>query len=339
MDASPDRWTEHMLRGDFSAAWRVSDAALLARQGQACWHWPRHQQYIWNGRPLAGQRVLIRCYHGLGDTVQFIRYAPLVKRVAREVIVWAQPALLPLLRTVPGIDRLLPLHEGDPGVDYDVDVEVMELPHIFRSTLSTLPSDVPYFHVQSAPRPSPKVNVGLVWSAGSWDARRSVPLLSFQPLWRVPAVYLVALQVGTALDDWPHDESTVFSCREVAQTAAILRSLDLLISIDSFPAHLAGALGVPVWTVLHHQADWRWMRGRRDSPWYPTMRLFRQHQADDWSEVMTEIAAALARLAALKEPGSLIATAMNAEHSNQETPPTHTSDRCRKDSLGSSTAH
>jgi hypothetical protein len=237
------------------------------------------------------------------------------------VIVWAQPVLLPLLRTLAGIDRLLPLHDGDPGIDYDVDVEVMELPHIFRSTLSTLPADIPYFHVEPAPPPSPKVNVGLVWSAGSWDARRSVPLSSFQPLWTIPAVYLVALQAGAALDDWPHGASTIFSRPEVEQTAAILRSLDLLISIDSFPAHLAGALGVPVWILLHHQADWRWMRGRRDSPWYPTMRLFRQHRADDWSGVMTEIAASLARWVAPKGPESSIAPATSAVFSSQGTPP------------------
>src|SRR4051794_40948305 len=119
--AAPDLWMHHMRHGDFSAAWEISDAVLHAHAGVPCHDWPRHFQYVWNGVSLAGQRVLIRCYHGLGDTVQFIRFAPWVKAIAREVIVWAQPELLPLLRTAAGIDRLLPLHDGTPDIDYDVD--------------------------------------------------------------------------------------------------------------------------------------------------------------------------------------------------------------------------
>jgi hypothetical protein len=116
---------------------------LRERAGVSCHHWPRHRQYVWDGRPLEGQRVLVRCYHGLGDTVMFIRYAPLLKTIAREVIVWAQPALIPLLRRAHGVDRLLPLHEGTPECAYDVDIEVMELAHAFRSTIETLPRAVP----------------------------------------------------------------------------------------------------------------------------------------------------------------------------------------------------
>jgi hypothetical protein len=105
-------WKVSMQRGAFEAAWGVSDAVLRARAGVPCEHWPRHLQYIWDGTPLAGKRVLVRCYHGLGDTIQFIRYVPLIKEIAREVMVWTQPALLPLLRTMRGIDLLLPLHDG-----------------------------------------------------------------------------------------------------------------------------------------------------------------------------------------------------------------------------------
>src|SRR3712207_6559067 len=143
----------HMRRGEFEAAWALSDAVLRARAGVPCWHLPRHLQYIWDGTPLAGKRVLVRCYHGLGDTIQFIRYVPLVSAIAAEVIVWAQPALIPILRTVRGIGRLLPLHTGAPAVEYDLDVEVMELPHVFRTTLATLPAEVPYLHVEPVPLP------------------------------------------------------------------------------------------------------------------------------------------------------------------------------------------
>src|SRR6478735_458987 len=107
----PDLWMHFMRRGAFEQAWQLTDKDLKARAGIPCWHLPRHQQYIWDGTPLQNKRVLVRCYHGLGDTIQFIRYMPLVKAVAKEVIVWAQEPLLPLLKTVTGIDKLLALHD------------------------------------------------------------------------------------------------------------------------------------------------------------------------------------------------------------------------------------
>src|SRR3954464_3188991 len=117
-------WMRHMRRGDFARAWEVSDEVLRGRAGESCDFLPRHFQWVWRGEPLEGKRVVIRCYHGLGDTIQFIRYAPLLRQIAARVTVWAQPALLDLLGTAEGIDELLPLHDGDPGTDYDVDVEV-----------------------------------------------------------------------------------------------------------------------------------------------------------------------------------------------------------------------
>src|ERR1051325_8105906 len=129
-DDTSNMWMRYMRRGEFEEAWKFSDADLKSREGKPCWHLPRHFQYIWNGTSLKGKRVLVRCYHGLGDTIQFIRYMPLVKAIAAEVIVWAQQPLIPLLKTVQGIDRLLPLHDGTPEVEYDADVEIMELPHI-----------------------------------------------------------------------------------------------------------------------------------------------------------------------------------------------------------------
>ncbi len=149
-----DEWTRHMRRGDFAAAWNVSDQVLRARAGIPCSPLvPRHFQYFWDGQPLDGKRVLVRCYHGLGDTIQFIRYAPLLRSLAREVIVWAQPKLIPLLRSVTGIDLLLPLNDVAPDVEFDTDVELMELPHVFRTTIATIPAEVPYLHVTPAPLP------------------------------------------------------------------------------------------------------------------------------------------------------------------------------------------
>jgi hypothetical protein len=285
--ATEDPWMRCMRCREFAAAWAISDAALRARAGVPCWHWPRHLQYIWDGTPLEGKRVLIRCYHGLVDTVQFIRYAPFVKRVAREVVVWAQPALLPLLRSAAVIDRLLPLHDGRPDVEYDVDFEIMELAHVFRSTLATLPVEVPYLHAPSATLPPTRMRrVGLVWSAGGWDERRSVPAGELAPLLACPGVEFHVLQRGAASRELPFGPAHCDSGSDNVETlASVMRALDLVITVDSFPAHLAGALGVRTWTLLHAEPDWRWMVGREDSPWYPTMRLFRQTSPGNWPGV------------------------------------------------------
>lgn len=314
-DEQLDPWTRCMRRGDYEAAWRVSDAALRERSGVPCWHLPRHLQYIWDGTPLTGRRVLIRCYHGLGDTIQFIRYAPLVCSVAREVMVWAQPALLPLLASARGIHRLAPLHDGAPDMAYDVDVEIMELAHVFRTTLATILRRVPYLGVASPPapgggaagrdarlRPSPapcerdgRLAVGVAWQGGNWDERRSIPFTELAALAAVPGVRLHSLQQSPGPAAFhPAFEATP-ETRTISGTARLMRSLDLVITVDSMPAHLAGALGVPVWTLLPQEADWRWMEGRTDSPWYPTMRLFRQEAPGEWASVVARVAAALER--------------------------------------------
>lgn len=290
------RWFAHMERGELESAWTVSDAVLASHAGIPCHHLPRHLQYIWDGSPLDDARVLIRCYHGLGDTIQFIRYAPLVHAVAREVIVWAQPELIPLLESCAGIDRLEPLHDGTPDVPYDADVEIMELPHVFRSTLATLPCEIPYLSAPRAPRQRDgRLAVGLVTRAGGWDERRSIPADLLVPLASLPGVHIQLLHDG------PTDASNLFENAHgtdtVLGTAGLMRALDLIISVDSMPAHLAGALGAPVWTLLRHEADWRWMRDRSDSPWYPTMRLFRQPHEGAWTPVIERVRMALVRLA------------------------------------------
>jgi hypothetical protein len=300
-EAAPDPWLHHMRRGDFAQAWQHSDAALRARAGQPCYHWPRHLQYVWNGTPLAGRRVLVRCYHGLGDTIQFVRYLPLLRAVAAETTVWTQPALLPLLATAAGIDQLLPLHDGTPAVAYDVDVEIMELPHIFRTTLATVPAQVPYLHVlpRRLPRAAGRLAVGVVWQAGDWDERRSIPFALLAPLVELAGIQLFVLQAGAKKAGWQAGVGENPGEFDLYDYARVLRSLDLLLTVDSMPAHLAGALGVPVWTLLHADADWRWLAGRPDSPWYPTMRLFRQPQPGNWAAVVAHVREELGRLAAV----------------------------------------
>ena len=289
-------WMQYMRCGNFAAAWEISDALLRRHAGVPCFHLPRHFQYIWDGTPLDGKRVLIRCYHGLGDTVQFIRFAPLVKAIAREVIVWAQPELLPLLRSVAGIDRLLPLHDGAPDVDYDIDLELMELPHVFRTTTETIPATIPYLQARPATLVNSahdELNVGVVWrAAGDWEPERSIPTALIKRL-AVPGVRLHVLQRGPVLAEWPDGLGVISGSDRVEEAASIIRALDLVISPDTFPAHLAGALGVPVWTLLPRPADWRWIEGRTDSPWYPTMRLFWQQRSGEWEPVIERVAAEL----------------------------------------------
>lgn len=294
-----ERWAELMRQGEMEAAWRVCDRAVRERGGADVSHLPRHLQPVWDGRPVTGRRVLVRCYHGLGDTLQFIRYAPLLRSVAREVIVWAQPPLLRLVSTVEGVDRVLPLHDGAPDVEYDVDVEVMELPHVFRSTLETLPARVPYLHVPPADRRRDgRLAVGLVWRAGDWDDRRSIPPHLLSPLGDVDGVAVHALQRGPGRDELPAGLALPAGSDDPWEAAREMRALDLVVTVDSMPAHLAGAFGVPTWTLLHTDPDWRWMCGRDDSPWYPSMRLFRQPRPGDWLSVISRVVEELTALVA-----------------------------------------
>jgi hypothetical protein len=303
-----DRWTRAMLRGDFEAAWRISDD-VMARRGPGALNrrdQPFHLRHVWNGAPLAGKDVLVRCYHGLGDTIQFARYLPMLRAVARTVTVQAVPVLHGLLGTVAGIDRLVVLDYDAPDPTFDVDIEIMELPHAFRTALGSIPDAIPYLGVDTARLSEAAsrvghaagLRVGIAWSVGEWDRRRVVPLDAFAPLASIPGVALFNLQRGPALDEiagsplrFADDPSTWTD--DILDTAATMLNLDLAISVDTMAAHLAGALGVRVWTLLHAAADWRWMEGRDDSPWYPSMRLFRQRAPGDWRPVIEAVTAQL----------------------------------------------
>jgi hypothetical protein len=299
----PDGWMSAMLDGDFERAWRISDAVLDLRRGRSCAHLPYHLRWLWDGTPLAGRRVLLRCYHGLGDTLQFIRFMPRVANCARSVAVMAQPELLELLRSIGDHARFLPLKATPPSCD--LEIESMELPHALRLAPEDLPGPVPYL---SVPRPMiaaaagrlpprRRLRLGVVWAAGGWRPERSVPLAALAPLADLP-VELVSLQQGepgAGCARWfaarPNEG------RSIMETAALLHHLDLVVTVDTMMAHLAGALGRPVWVLLHHDADWRWMRHRADTLWYPTMRLFRQARPGDWASLIAQLAAALSLLA------------------------------------------
>ena len=292
-----DKWIEAMRSGGFAAAWKISDRLLLTRGAEDQFQLPRWRQSIWDGSDVAGKRVLVRCYHGLGDTIQFIRYAALLKKIAAEVIVWVQPSLIPLLRDVAGIDRMLPLHDGSPDVEYDVDIELSELPHLFRTTLEKIPAEVPYVLVDPAVLASDgRMRVGLIWRSGDWDERRSIPFSQVQRLSQVSGVEWHILQREPLAAGWDGNFGVISGGDNPLDDARVMRALDLVISVDTMTAHLAGALGVNTWTLLPTDADWRWMRDRSDSPWYPTMRLFRQPAPGRWDLVIDELNIQLAAL-------------------------------------------
>ena len=285
-------WERCARRGDFASAWQASDRILQRHRAAPDFSRPRHEQSVWQGEPVADRRVLVRCYHGLGDTIQFIRFVPRLAMIAREISVWAQPSLIPLLRPVRGIDRLLPLHDGPPDADYDVDVEVMELPFVLRATLDTIPREIPYLSVAPCDLPGRRPRIGIAWRVSNWEHQRSIPFRALRPLLDIEGITWCSLQQGRRPDE-SHAALHDISDGDLHDAARRVKGLDLLITADSMPAHLAGALGVPVWTLLLERADWRWMEGRADSPWYPTMRLFRQGHEGGWPNLVDRVRAEL----------------------------------------------
>jgi ADP-heptose:LPS heptosyltransferase len=294
---------EAMRAGDFASAWTISDACLRARlaRGDPPHTGPRHLQSIWNGEPLAGKRVLVRCYHGLGDTIQFIRFAAPLRRLADAVIVWVQQPLMRLVRTARGVDHVIPLHDGTPDVAFDANIECMELAHALRVHEHTVACAVPYLFPDLGkdrlPRSGNKFSVGLVWRAGQWDDSRSIPARLLSPIAEVSGTRLFSLQIGPAAAEAARIPAQDLSSQDIEELAATLCHLDLLVSVDTCAAHLAGALGVPVWLLLPTPCDWRWMKHRTDCVWYPTMRLFRQSRPGDWQPVVEDVAASLRELA------------------------------------------
>lgn len=309
MAQTNDPWTAAMLRGDFEAAWAICDrvqAERIERQ-EDCGELPRHEQFIWRGEQLANRRVLVRCYHSLGDTVQFIRFAAPLRRVAREVTVWVQPELLSLVASAPGVDRVSALHDGKPEFLYDVDIELMELPHALRASLASIGAHVPYLFPRMVSRiPEPahgELKVGLAWRSGQWSPARSAPLTELARLQKVGGIRLFSLQYPADADELRVLGATDLACKEIELLASRMQKMDLVISVDALTAHVAGAMGLPVWTLLPADSDWRWMDHRTDTPWYPSMRLFRQTKGGDWQGVVDEVVARLQEEALVRGSG------------------------------------
>ncbi len=288
------RWTCYMLAGEWARAWAESDA--IAQRGA-----PDPHRY-WDGSSWEGKHVLLRCLHGLGDTIQFIRYAPLLRTSARSLTVEAQPKLKVLLQGSQLADRVITWGEAEPP--WDMQMEVNELPRVFRSLPDSIPNRVPYIkgpHFQNrntgeAGRLSKTgLRVGLVWEASSFDPARNIPPEMLAPLLQQSHVTFFSLQAGPSWDVAlpPHVVRLGGPDPDVLPTAGNMSTLDLVITVDTMVAHLAGALGLQTWTMLPFQCDWRWMDKGSWTPWYPTMRLFRQSIRGDWTAVLQEVTAAL----------------------------------------------
>jgi tetratricopeptide (TPR) repeat protein len=310
-----------LMRGDFAEGfeeyeWRLRSSEVKGR---------RFPNRPWRGESLAGRRIYVQAEQGFGDTLQFARYLPLLHARAGGVSLRLHQELVTLMReSLPDIDVLG--GRDAPATTPDCECALLSLPHLFKTRLETIPACVPYL------RPPKDVavrwrqrlgtmqglKVGVVWAGNpehANDMRRSLAFATLAPVLAVPGVSFVSLQVGPRTADAVRADNKIAelpsSLEDFADTAGAVAALDLVLSVDTATAHLAGAMGKPTWVLLPWVSDWRWLIGREDNPWYPTMRLFRQRAGEAWADVMARVAAELdavvrgdaARLAPFKTQG------------------------------------
>lgn len=306
-DLAAARWNRalHRLReGDFAQGLPEYEARWQLRKAR------EFTQPQWRGEPLEGARILLHAEQGLGDTVQFLRYVPMVQAAGGKVVLEVQPSLRRLAAELPGVEELAIAGERLP--EYAWHCPLMSLPLAFGTTLESIPAETPYLRVPEEAReraarmrwPEGGLRVGLAWAGSPGhlkDRYRSIPLELLQPLLAVDGVEFFSLQVGSgSAEPAALAESRITDLApeigDMADTAALIDRLDLVICVDTAVAHLAGALGRPVWVLLPVSSDWRWLRDHEDSPWYPAMRLFRQRALNEWGTVIDDVRKALERV-------------------------------------------
>ena len=315
-----------LMLGDYEHGWPAFEARWKREKDS------RHfSEKLWDGSDLKNKTIILRAEYGQGDTLQFIRYAPLLKAQGATVLLEAQHTLLTLLSYCPYIDRIIPVDDNGHNLPpHDYQVPIMSLPYHFKTTLETVPNTFPYISIPKQlttewkEKLSQKTTfkIGICWEGSPYYeqfksaySKKSIPLASFAPLAQTTGVTLYSLQKmnGTEQlrslpegmhvhefgDSFDHDHGRFMD------TAAVIQNLDLVITTDTSVAHLAGALGKPVWVLLPIVADWRWMLNRIDSPWYPSMRLFRQTSPGDWNSVMHQVCQEVATLLVQKNSPSV----------------------------------
>lgn len=295
-----------LLNGDLHRGWPEYEWRLKTSSMAE----PPSGRPRWSGESLKNKTILVEAEQGHGDTIQFVRYLPQIKLVGANIILGCQPALRNLLIESKVADMVL--SQGDIAPHFDTEITLLSLPGIFQASLETIPAEVPYLRIPQGSgiqaitaivRYTEMLRVGLVWAGGIYTKapERSLELEQFRELFKLRGVKLFSLQKGNTAEElkliMPDTIVDLAPClNDFADTAAAIQELDLVISVDTAVAHLAGALGKPVWTLIPYVPDWRWMLNREDSPWYPTMRLFRQPKPGDWASVIARVAEQLTAL-------------------------------------------
>lgn len=296
------------------AHWNLAVAALLAGdlpRGFAAYEWrKRHDRFrhdfislpgpVWDGGEPRGRTILVHAEQGFGDTIQFARYLPLIAARGDRPILACAPPLVPLFQdAMPGVTVVA---RGTGLPSYDAWIDQMSLPMAFGTRLETIPAAAGYLAVDPVRAAAwaavlpPGRRIGLAWAGNplhSNDARRSIPASMLAPLLELPGISFVNLQVGPPAREVPGLWDMTDRLPDYAETAALIANLDLVVCVDTSVAHLAGAIGKPAWVMLPHAPDWRWLLGRADSPWYRSLRLFRQAVAGDWRSVIAAVSSAL----------------------------------------------
>ncbi len=317
-EAHRNRSLLRLLSGNYAEGWPEYEWRLRV-PGTVVPNFPMPR---WHGEPLSGRTILLTVEQGLGDTIQFVRYAPLVKERGGRVILRCQNALNTLLARSPGIDLIATAEAEPEALDYQI--PLLSLPAVVGTTLATIPATIPYLfaeperiaHWRQKLAGVHELKVGIAWQGSPTygrDHHRSVPLAQFAPLAACPGVKLFSLQKGHGheqlaplAEPWRIVDlgpSLDEGSGAFVDTAAVMMNLDLVITSDTSIAHVAGALGVPVWVALQFSPNWRWLLERDDSPWYPTMRLFRQSRLGNWDDVFADMAHQLRSLSSRAPPG------------------------------------
>lgn len=291
-----------LLSGDYPQGLREHEWRIGIKEPRpVCWDFPKPR---WDGSPLRNRCILLHAEQGLGDTIQFARYAPLVAGMGGKVVLQCQAELARLLNGLAGVEQVVP--QAEPLPDYDIHCQLMSLPYLFGTTPPTIPAPMRYLRADAnkvaqwnlqVSSERTKLKVGIVWAGQKQytdDRNRSLELSMFAPLAGVSGVSFFSLQKGPAsietrqspgihVVDWSND------LHDFVETAALIENMDLVISVDTAVAHLAGAMGKPVWVLLPFVPDWRWGMHGVGSPWYPSARLFRQKRMGQWGDVMDEL--------------------------------------------------
>jgi len=297
-----------LLRGDFARGWPLYEAR--SRLSSATKR--PFTQPMWDGSPLHGRRILIHAEQGFGDAVQFVRYAPLIAARGGEVVVECRPPLVEIFRRVREVREVVAA--DGPLPPFDVHVPMLSQPLLFQTRRETIPAETPYLFADPARGETwrqrlgddrTRLRVGLSWAGSPLNRRnrtRNVSLEMLLPILQTEGIDFFSLQAGEGPEETRLAAGTAgiidhtSHIHDFADTAALMSQLDLIITVDTAAAHLAGALGRRVWTLLPFVPDWRWGLQGEETPWYPTMQLFRQPSPGDWDSVIRNLAAELARM-------------------------------------------